>query len=84
MVDVTRMTYYELKRTALENVMRLEQIGRISKHNYYQDVLNAIASDIRTKSRTPRPEPTRARGRAPDARQPARKGQVPGAAAQEL
>ncbi|KAK2606404.1 iqgap-related protein [Conoideocrella luteorostrata] len=51
MVDVTRMSYYELKRTALENVMRLEQMGRISKQNYYQDVLNAIASDIRTKSR---------------------------------
>ncbi|QPG95894.1 hypothetical protein C2857_002423 [Epichloe festucae Fl1] len=51
MVDVTRMSYYELKRTALENIMRLEQMGRISKQNYYQDVLNAIASDIRTKSR---------------------------------
>jgi len=51
MVDLTRMTYYELKRTALENVMRLEQMGRISKHNFYQDVLNAIASDIRSKSR---------------------------------
>ncbi|RDA95436.1 hypothetical protein CP533_5443 [Ophiocordyceps camponoti-saundersi (nom. inval.)] len=51
MADVTRMTYHELKRTALENVMRLEQMGRISKHNLYQDVLNAIASDIRTKSR---------------------------------
>jgi Ras GTPase-activating-like protein IQGAP2/3 len=51
MVDVTRMTYYELKRTALQNIMRLEQMGRISKQNYYQDVLNAIASDIRTKSR---------------------------------
>ena len=51
MIDVTRMTYYELKRIALENVMRLEGLGRISKHNYYQDVLNAIALDIRTKSR---------------------------------
>ncbi|KAG5984892.1 hypothetical protein E4U55_002647 [Claviceps digitariae] len=51
MVDVTRMSYYELKRTALENIMRLEQMGRISKQNYYQDVLNAIASDIRSKSR---------------------------------
>jgi Ras GTPase-activating-like protein IQGAP2/3 len=51
MVDVTRMTYYELKRTALENIMRLEHMGRISKHNFYQDVLNAIALDIRTKSR---------------------------------
>lgn len=51
MVDVTRMSYYNLKRTALENVLRLEHMGRISKHNHYQDVLNAIALDIRTKSR---------------------------------
>ncbi|KAK4128136.1 hypothetical protein N657DRAFT_659910 [Parathielavia appendiculata] len=51
MVDVTRMSYADLKRMALENVMRLEQMGRISRHNHYQDVLNAIAVDIRTKSR---------------------------------
>lgn len=51
MVDVTRMSYYDLKRTALENVLRLEQMGRISKQNQYQDILNAIALDIRTKSR---------------------------------
>lgn len=51
MVDIKTMSYKELKRTALENIMRLEQLGRISKHNYYQDILNAIALDIRTKSR---------------------------------
>lgn len=51
MVDLTAMSYYDLKRTALENILRLEQMGRISKHNQYQDVLNAIAVDIRTKSR---------------------------------
>ena len=51
MVDVTRMSYQQLKRTALENVLRLEQMGRISKLNHYQDILNAIALDIRTKSR---------------------------------
>ncbi|KAH8682519.1 RasGAP-like protein [Xylariales sp. PMI_506] len=51
MIDVTRMSYYDLKRNALENIMRLEQLGRVSKHNFYQDVLNAIALDIRTKSR---------------------------------
>ena len=50
MVDVARMSYHELKRTALQNVMSLESRGRISKRNNYQDVLNAIASDIRTKS----------------------------------
>jgi Ras GTPase-activating-like protein IQGAP2/3 len=51
MVDVTRMSYHDLKRNALENIMRLEHMGRISKHNHYQDILNAIALDIRTKSR---------------------------------
>ncbi|KAI3324860.1 hypothetical protein HD806DRAFT_493809 [Xylariaceae sp. AK1471] len=51
MVDVTRMSYYDMKRNALENIMRLEKMGRISKHNFYQDILNAIALDIRTKSR---------------------------------
>ncbi|KAJ4295910.1 iqgap- protein [Collariella sp. IMI 366227] len=51
MVDVTRMSYYDLKRIALENVMRLEHMGRISRKNHYQDMLNAIAVDIRTKSR---------------------------------
>jgi Ras GTPase-activating-like protein IQGAP2/3 len=51
MVDVTRMSYHDLKRNALENIVRLERMGRISKHNHYQDILNAIALDIRTKSR---------------------------------
>ncbi|TAQ85433.1 hypothetical protein B7494_g6254 [Chlorociboria aeruginascens] len=51
LADIKSMSYKELKRTALENVMRLEQFGRISRHNHYQDILNAIALDIRTKSR---------------------------------
>ena len=51
LIDITSMSYMELKRTALENIMRLEKLGRISRHNYYQDILNAIALDIRTKSR---------------------------------
>ena len=51
LVDIKSMSYLELKRTALENIMRLEQFGRISRHNFYQDILNAIALDIRTKSR---------------------------------
>ncbi|KAG9234911.1 Rho GTPase activation protein [Amylocarpus encephaloides] len=51
LVDIKSMSYKELKRTALENIMRLEQLGRISRHNFYQDILNAIALDIRTKSR---------------------------------
>ncbi|CCU81421.1 Ras GTPase activating protein [Blumeria hordei DH14] len=51
LVDVKSMSYKDLKRTALENIMKLEQLGRISRKNYYQDILNAIALDIRTKSR---------------------------------
>ncbi|KAG8533696.1 uncharacterized protein KY384_001437 [Bacidia gigantensis] len=50
-MDLASMSYTELKRTALENILRIEQIGRITRHNHYQDLLNAIAVDIRTKHR---------------------------------
>ncbi|KAF2755055.1 hypothetical protein EJ05DRAFT_442769 [Pseudovirgaria hyperparasitica] len=50
-IDITNLSYTELKRTALENILTLEQTGRISRHNRYQDLLNAIAVDIRTKHR---------------------------------
>lgn len=49
--DITSMTYSELKRVALENVVQLERLGRVSRHDRYQDLLNAIAVDIRTKHR---------------------------------
>ncbi|KAI5851695.1 hypothetical protein DFP73DRAFT_472209 [Morchella snyderi] len=49
--DVSTMTYAELKRTALECIIRLEQTGKITRKNHYQDLLNAIATDIRTKHR---------------------------------
>ncbi|KAK5020208.1 iqgap-related protein [Cryomyces antarcticus] len=51
LVDITTMSYAELKRTALENILELERHGRLSRHNHYQDLLNAIAIDIRTKHR---------------------------------
>ena len=51
LVDISAMSYAELKRTALENILRLEQFGRLTRHNQYQDLLNAIAVDIRTKHR---------------------------------
>ncbi|RAL11284.1 putative Ras GTPase activating protein [Aspergillus homomorphus CBS 101889] len=51
MVDIASMSYSELKRTALENILQLEQTGKIRRDNYYQDLLNAIAIDIRTKHR---------------------------------
>ncbi|KAF3932840.1 hypothetical protein ABW19_dt0209366 [Dactylella cylindrospora] len=49
--DVSMMTYSELKKTALENVLRLEKTGKITRKNQFQDLLNAIAMDIRTKHR---------------------------------
>lgn len=51
LVDIGSMSYLELKGTALENILRLEQSGKISRNNHYQDLLNAIAIDIRTKHR---------------------------------
>lgn len=51
LIDIASMSYSELKRTALENILRLEQAGRLTRHNHYQDLLNAIAVDIRTKHR---------------------------------
>jgi len=51
LMDISSMSYAELKRTALENILRLEQFGRLTRHNHYQDLLNAIAVDIRTKHR---------------------------------
>ncbi|PGH05510.1 hypothetical protein AJ80_08331 [Polytolypa hystricis UAMH7299] len=51
LIDIGAMSYYELKTTALENILELERRGKISRHNQYQDLLNAIAIDIRTKHR---------------------------------
>lgn len=50
-LDLGAMSYPELKRTALENILQLEQAGKITRQNHYQDLLNAIAIDIRTKHR---------------------------------
>lgn len=50
-LDISTLTYSELKRTALENILTLERTGKISRANHYQDLLNAIALDIRTKHR---------------------------------
>ena len=51
LLDITTLSYTELKRTALENIVTLERTGRISRANAYQDLLNEIAYDIRSKHR---------------------------------
>lgn len=50
-LDLSTMSYSDLKSVALENILQLEQVGKITRHNQYQDILNAIAVDIRTKHR---------------------------------
>lgn len=50
-LDFTTLSYPDLKRIALENVLQLESIGRLSRSNQFQDLLNNIAIDIRTKHR---------------------------------
>ncbi|KAI5304038.1 hypothetical protein KEM56_006921 [Ascosphaera pollenicola] len=49
--DIGRLSYQELKATALEHILLLEQRGKVTRADNYQDILNAIAIDIRTKHR---------------------------------
>ncbi|KAK7897549.1 iqgap-related protein [Exophiala xenobiotica] len=50
-LDISSLSYPDLKRIALENVLQLESLGRLTRANQYQDLLNTIAVDIRTKHR---------------------------------
>ncbi|KAL6702803.1 iqgap-related protein [Coniothyrium glycines] len=49
--SVLDLDYPTLKQYCLENMVQLQRAGRISHLNNYQDLLNAIAVDIRTKHR---------------------------------
>ena len=56
LLDLESMTYAEVKHNALENMIALEGAHippqyRLSRHNNYQDLLNALAADIRSKHR---------------------------------
>jgi len=46
-----RLTLEQVKKTALENLEKLEVAGFVKKANNYQDLLNSIAKDIRNKNR---------------------------------
>ncbi|KAK9248883.1 hypothetical protein V1506DRAFT_528056 [Lipomyces tetrasporus] len=47
--DLSQLTYRDLKVIALEKVIELENLGKITRKNHFQDLLNSIATDIRTK-----------------------------------
>jgi Ras GTPase-activating-like protein IQGAP2/3 len=49
--DVRRLSFVDLKAHTLQNMLKLEQIGKVSRANEFQDMLNAIAIDIRNKHR---------------------------------
>ncbi|UZJ52581.1 hypothetical protein CBS101457_001901 [Exobasidium rhododendri] len=49
--DVRRLTFAELKARTLENMLELEKLNKVSRVNKYQEMLNAIAIDIRNKHR---------------------------------
>lgn len=51
LVDVSGMTYAEVKSAALENILLLERRGKVNRHDRYQAILNSIALDIRGKHR---------------------------------
>ena len=56
LLDLQSMTYAELKSSALEHILALEAPSvppqfRVSRQNNYQEVLNALAADIRQKHR---------------------------------
>ncbi|OLL24588.1 Ras GTPase-activating-like protein rng2 [Neolecta irregularis DAH-3] len=49
--DIFDLSYADIKRSALENILHLESLGKVSRKDNYQDILNAIAVDIRSKHR---------------------------------
>ncbi|KAI8349251.1 hypothetical protein B0O80DRAFT_501353 [Mortierella sp. GBAus27b] len=51
MVDMSAMRFIELKQHAVDGVLQLESTGKVTRKNGYQDMINAIAVDIRTKHR---------------------------------
>ncbi|WFC97455.1 iqgap- protein [Malassezia yamatoensis] len=47
--ELHSMSFAELKVTALENLIRLEQMGRVQRSDAFQAMLDALALDIRTR-----------------------------------
>jgi len=51
MADMSAMRFVELKQHAIDGILQLESTGKVTRTNGYQDMINAIALDIRTKHR---------------------------------
>jgi Ras GTPase-activating-like protein IQGAP2/3 len=49
--DISKMTFLDLKKLTLQNILKLESEKKVTRQNNYQDILNSIAVDIRNKHR---------------------------------
>ena len=47
--NLKTLTLHELKKKTLENLIKLENLGLITRLNSFQEILNRIATDIKTK-----------------------------------
>lgn len=47
--DLSQLSYRDLKKMALEIILQLESMGQSSRENSFQEILNKIAVDIKTK-----------------------------------
>lgn len=51
MLETFRLSFAQLKQFTLDSLWRLEELGRVNSEDQYQDMLNAIARDVRHKNR---------------------------------
>lgn len=49
--DMPNMTYVELKKLALKVILQLERMGQVSRKDSFQELLNQIVVDIKTKDK---------------------------------
>ncbi|KAG7195715.1 uncharacterized protein KQ657_002098 [Scheffersomyces spartinae] len=47
--ELNSISFHDLKKKCLEILLKLEQMGQLSRRNSFQDLLNQIAMDIKTK-----------------------------------
>ncbi|KAI5959121.1 IQG1 [Candida margitis] len=48
--DLDKMSYHDLKRMCLESLLKLEAMGEVTRKNSFQELLNQIAIDIKSKN----------------------------------
>lgn len=49
LTDISRMSYVDLKKLCLKTLLQLESLGQVTRKNSFQELLNQIVVDIKTK-----------------------------------